>query len=159
MTLTIPTSTPLGAYLVEVCDDPCTTRLEYLYPTRVEVVSGDMEARLNERIDALSGRLRNLRASVDGQARRARRDSSKLLSVETTLEKRLEPEISELKSRVRELEGRLESQESAEEREDISQSTLAGGVVVLLLGAWLLGVRAHKRRWVGRDPQAFERAE
>lgn len=129
---------------MEVCDDPCTTRLAYIGPTSVEIVSGDMEARLNERIDRLAGKVSSLRWSMKDHARRAAKRSSEELRVEMAIvEERLDMRVSELELSVVELEERLMSQEKPAERGDVSQSALAGGVVVFLLCA--LFVRERRR--------------
>jgi len=142
VTFTIPASTPQGDYVVEVCDDPCTTRLGYLWGTPVNVVSGDLEARLNERIDALAQKVSNLRWSMKADARRAAKRSSNVLRVEMAVtEEKLDMRVSELALKVTELEERLTSQEKLAEREDVSQSALAGGAVVFLLCAWLIRER------------------
>ena len=144
VTISVPQSTPLGSYSVEVCDDPCTTRLGYIGPTSVRVVSGDIEARLNERIDALSQKVRTLQASIRGDAARAARKSTKLRAEMSQLEENLDLRVSELALRVTELEERLASQEEPAERKDVSQSALAGGLVVFLLYAWLIRERRRK---------------
>lgn len=147
VTFTVPASTPLGSYAVEVCDAPCTNRLGYLAPTSVEVVSGDIEARVNERIDELSQKVRSLRGSMRGQARRAARGSSRVLRVEAAvMEEKLELRVSELALRVTDLEKQVASHKEPEEREDVSQSALAGGVVVLLLCTWLMRERTRNRQ-------------
>ena len=147
---TVPPSTPLGSYAVEVCDDPCTNRLGYLGPTRVEVVSGDVEARLHERIDELSQKVSNLRMSTRGQIQRAARNSSRELRLEVAaMEEKLDLKISELDLRVTDLERQAASQKETEGREDVSQSALAGGVVVLMLCGWFLRERARNRQSLG----------
>ena len=144
VTFTVPADTPPGSYSVEVCDDPCTTRLGYLGPTRVEVVSDDVEARLTERIDNLSQKVDDQRRSLSVKARGAVRSMSKVLRIEMDLvEEQLDERVSDLAAKVTDLEKRLASQMEPEEREGVSQSALAGGVVVLLLCAWLLRERAR----------------
>lgn len=146
VTFTVPPSTTLGSYSVEVCDDPCTTRLGYFGPTRVEVVSGDIEARLQNRIDDLSIKVNELRWSMGVKARRAAKSMSKVLRVEMDLvEEQLGERVSDLALRVTDLEKQLASRRVPEEREDISQSALAGGIVVLLLCGWLLRERVRNR--------------
>jgi hypothetical protein len=147
VTFTIPTSTPAGKYVVEVCNHPCTTRLGYLWGTPVDVVSGDLEARLNERIDRLDQKVSNLRWSMRDRARRAAKRSSKVLRTELAVaEETLDMRVSELERGMAELEKRLASQEEPAERGDVSQSALAGGIVVLVLGGWLIRERARNRQ-------------
>jgi hypothetical protein len=147
LTFTVPPDTPLGSYSVEVCDDPCTTRLAYIGPTSVEIVSGDLEARLNERIDRLEQKVINLRWSMRDHARRMAKRSSKALRVEIAVaEEKLDMRVSELALRVTELEKRLASQEEPGDRGDVSQSALAGGIVVLVLGGWLIRERNRNRQ-------------
>jgi hypothetical protein len=142
VTFTVPESTPLGKYVVEVCDDPCENRLGYLWATPVEVVSGDIEARLNERIDRLEQKVSNLRGSMKVEARRAAKRSSKSLRVEIAVaEEKLDMRVSALALRVTELEKRLASQEEPAERRGASQSALAGGIVVLVLYGWFIRER------------------
>jgi hypothetical protein len=151
VTFTVPSSTPLGSYVVEVCDDPCTTRLGYMGATRVEVVSGDVEARLTERIDRLSQKVRNLQGSLSGHARRAAKSTGKVLRAEIALlEEKLDLRVSDFALRVTDLERQIASQKDPEEREDVSQSALAGGVVVLFLCGWLLRERTRNRQELGQ---------
>lgn len=146
VTFTLPPSTPLGSYAVEVCDDPCTSRLGYFGPTPVEVVSGDIEARLQDRIDDLSIKVNEQRWSMAVKARRAAKNMSKVLRVEMDLvEEQLGERVSDLALRVTDLEKQLASQREPEEDEEISQSALAGGVVVLLLCGWLLRERSRNQ--------------
>ena len=113
--------------------------------TTVNVVSGDLEARLNERIDRLGQKVSDLRWSMKNQARRAARSSSKVLRVEmAVVEEKLDMRASELERGLAEVEKRLASQEEAAERGDVSQSALAGGVVVFFLCAWLIRERWRK---------------
>jgi chaperonin cofactor prefoldin len=152
VTFTVPSDTPLGSYSVEVCDDPCTTRLAYIGPTSVEIVSGDVEARLNERIDRLELKVRNLAWSMKEHARRMAKRSSKAMRVEIAVaEEKLDLRVSELERGMAELEKRFASQEESGDRGDVSQSALAGGVVVFLLGAWF--VRERRRNL--RSPRTF----
>ena len=147
VTFTIPADTPLGRYSVEVCNDPCTSRLGYFGPTRVKVVSGDIEARLQEQIDELSLKVDEQRRSLSVRARRAAKSMSKMLRVEMNLvEEVLGERVSELALKVTDFEKRLASQSEPENDEEISQSALAGGVVVLLLCGWLLRERARNRQ-------------
>jgi len=144
VSFTVPVSTPLGEYVVEVCDDPCANRLAYLWGTPVGVVTGDIEARLNERIDSLATKVSNLRWSMKNHAQREAKRSSNVLRVEMAVtEEKLDMRISELERGLVDFEKRLALQEEAAERGDVSQSALAGGVVVFLLGAWL--VRERRR--------------
>ncbi|HZK50532.1 MAG TPA: hypothetical protein VFD47_03085 [Actinomycetota bacterium] len=146
MTFTLPSTTAVGSYAVEVCDDPCTTRLGYMVPTMVEVVSDEIEARLNERIDQLSQRVRSLESSIKFRLRGAVKRSNKALKAEMAVaEGQLEDRISDLESKVTDLEKRLTSQDEPEDEEEISQSALAGGVAVLLLFGWLMRERARNR--------------
>jgi hypothetical protein len=149
LTFTMPSDTPLGSYSVEVCDDPCTTRLAYIGPTSVEVVSGDIEARLNERIDRLEQKVISMRWSIRDNARAAKRSSRALREEIAVAEETLDLRTSVLAHRVTELENRLASQEKAAEREDVSQSALAGGVVVFFLCAWFVRERRHNVRSLG----------
>lgn len=145
VSLTVPASTPLGDYVVEICNEPCTTRLGYLWGTPVNVVSGDLEARLNGRIDRLEQKVSDLRWSMKSDARRVAKRSSNVLRVEMAVaEEKLDMHVSELELAMTELEKRFASQEEATERGDVSQSALAGGVVVFLLGAWLVRERRRK---------------
>jgi hypothetical protein len=147
LAFTVPPDSPIGGYSVEVCDDPCTTRLAYIGPTSVEIVSGDIEARLNERIDRLAQNVSNLRWSMKGVARRAAKRSSTALRTELAVaEETLDMRVSVLERGLTELEKRLASQEEPSERGDVSQSALAGGIVVLLLGGWLIRERARNRK-------------
>jgi hypothetical protein len=142
VTFTVPASTPQGDYVVEVCDDPCTTRLGYLWGTPVTVVSGDIEARLNERIDRLEQKVSDLRWSMRTQTRRLVKRSTKVLRTEMAVaEEKLEMQATELELRMTEIEKRLASQEEPAERGEVSQSALAGGIVVLVLGAWFIRER------------------
>jgi hypothetical protein len=146
VTFTIPASTPLGKYAVEVCNDPCTTRLGYLWGTPVDVVSGDLEARLNERIDKLAQKVSDLRWSMPDVARRAAKRTSTALRTELAVaEENLDMRVSELELMVTQLERSLASHAEPAEREDVSQSALAGGIVVLVLGAWLIRERSRNR--------------
>ncbi|CAN5671413.1 hypothetical protein BH20ACT23_BH20ACT23_18650 [soil metagenome] len=146
VTFTVPANTPTGSYAVEVCDDPCTNRLGYFGPTQVEIVSGGIEARLQPRIVALSEKVSNLRRSMKSQARRAARNSSDVLRMEVeAMEEQRDLRLSELALRVTDLERQIASQQEPEDREDVSQSALAGGIVVLLLCGWLLRERARNR--------------
>ena len=150
VTFTVPATTALGSYVVEVCDDPCTKRLGYFGPTHVEIVSGDIEARLTERIDNLSQKVDEQRRSLSGKARGSARSMSKVLRVEMDLvEEQLDEQVSDLALKVTDLEKRLASQSETGDDAEISQSALAGGIVVLLLCGWLL--RERKRN---RDPAA-----
>jgi hypothetical protein len=82
---------------VEVCNGPCTTRLAYIGPTSVEIVSGDIEARLNERIDGLAQKLSDLGWSMPDVARRAAKRSSTALRTEFAVaEEKLDMRVSEL---------------------------------------------------------------
>jgi hypothetical protein len=147
LAFTVPPDSPLGSFSVEVCDDPCTTRLAYIGPTSVEIVSGDIEARLNERIDRLAQKVSNLRWSMKGVARRATKRSSTALRTELAVaEEKLDMRVSVLERGVTKLEKRLASQEELAGREDISQSGLAGGIVVLVLGGWLIRERSRNRQ-------------
>jgi len=142
VTFTVPAGTPLGHYVVEVCDDPCQNRLAYIWGAPVEVVSGDIEARLNERIAALSQKVSDLRWSLKGHARRVAKRSSKEVREEMAgAEERLDLRVTELEQMVTELGKRLASQEEPAERGDVSQSALAGGIVVLVLGGWFIRER------------------
>ena len=142
----VPASTPLGDYVVEVCNDPCANRLGYLWATPMEGVSGDIEARLNGRIDALSQKVANLRGSIKASARRAAKSSSKVLRGEMSIvEEKLDMQVSELALRVTELERQVASRKGPEERNDVSRSVLAGWVVMLLLCGWLLFERRRSR--------------
>jgi hypothetical protein len=144
LAFTVPPDSPLGSYSVEVCDDPCTTRLAYIGPTSVEIVSGDIEARLNERIDKLAQKVSDLRWSMKDVARRAAKRSSTALRTELAVaEEKLDMRVSELERGMAELEKRLASEKETAEG-DASQSALAGGVVVFLLGAWLMRERWRK---------------
>ena len=144
VTFTVPATTSLGSYALEVCDDPCTKRLGYLGPTRVEIVSGDIEARLTERIDRLALKVEELPVSMRAQARRLAKRSSEMLRTEMTVaEEKLDMQATQLELRVTELEKRLASQEEPAKRGDVSQSALAGGIVVLVLGAWFVRERRH----------------
>jgi hypothetical protein len=146
LTFTVPSDTRLGSYSVEVCDDPCTTRLAYIGPTSVDIVSGDIEARLNERIDRLEQKVSNLRWSMKDRARHAVKSSTKELRTALAVaEEKLDMRVSELALRVTELEKRLASQEEPAERGDVSQSALAGGIVVLVLYGWFIRERARNR--------------
>jgi hypothetical protein len=150
VTFTVPGSTPLGKYVVEVCDDPCENRLGYLWGTPVELVSGDIEARLNERIDRLEQKVSNLRGSMKVEARRAAKRSSKSLRVEIAVaEEKLDMRVSELALRVTKLEKRLARQEEPTERGDVSRSALAGGIVVLVLYGWFIRERRRNLRAPG----------
>ena len=147
VTFTVPAETPLGNYAVEVCDDPCTSRLGYFGPTRVEVVSGDIEARLQGRIDDLSIKVEEQRWSMGIKARRAAKSMSKVLRVEMeVVEEELGERISDLETKLADLEKRLVSQNEPEDDEEISQSTLAGGIVVLLLFGLFLRERSRSRQ-------------
>jgi hypothetical protein len=55
--------------------------------------------------------------------------------------KKLDLRVSELELTGAGLEKRLASQEEPAERGDVSQSALAGGIVVLVLGGWLIRER------------------
>jgi hypothetical protein len=150
LTFTVPSDTRLGSYSVEVCDDPCTTRLAYIGPTSVEIVSGDIEARLNERIDRLAQRVSNLRWSMKDRARRVVKRSSKVLRTALSVaEEKLDMRVSALALRATELEKRLASQVEPAERGGVAQSALAGSVVVFLLCAWLLRERSRNLRAPG----------
>ena len=142
VSFTIPATTPQGDYVVEVCDDPCTTRLAYLWGTPVNVVSGDIEARLSKRIDRLEQKVSDLRWSSERRARRVVNRSNEVLRAElAAAEEKLEMQSTELELKVTEIEKRLASQEEPAKRGDVSQSALAGGIVVLVLGAWLFRER------------------
>jgi hypothetical protein len=142
VTFTVPESTPLGKYVVEVCDSPCENRLGYLWATPVEVVSSDVEVRLIERIERLAQKVNRLRGSIKMDARRAVKSSGKVLRIEMAVaEEKLGMRLSELAIRVTELEKRLARQEEPAKRGDVAQSALAGGVVVFLLCAWFLRER------------------
>ena len=144
VSFTVPASTTLGDYVVEVCDDPCANRLAYLWGTPVEIVSGDIEARLNERIDKLAQKVSDLRWSMKDVARRAAKRSSTALRTELAVaEENLDMRVSELELMVTELEKRRASEKESAEG-DASQSALVGGVVVFLLGAWLMRERWRK---------------
>jgi hypothetical protein len=54
------------------------------------------------------------------------------------VEEKFDMRVSELALRVTELERQVASRKGPEERNDVSQSALAGEVVVLLLCGWLL---------------------
>ena len=144
LTFTVPPGTPPGNHSVEVCDDPCSTRLAYIGPTWVEVVSGDIEARLSKRIDRLEEQMIALRWSSERRARRVVKRSSEVLRTELAVaEDRLETYVAELDLKVTGLEKRLASQEEPAERGEVSQSALAGGIIVLVLGAWFVRERRH----------------
>jgi hypothetical protein len=147
VTFTVPPSTTLGSYAVEVCDDPCTTRLGYFGPTRVEVVSGDIEARLQDRIDNLSIKVDELRWSMGVKARRAAKGISKVLRVEMDVaEEELGERVSVLALKVSDLEKQLASKGEPEDDGEVSQSALSGAIVVLLLFGFLLRERSRNRR-------------
>ena len=147
VTFTVPAGTPLGQYVMEICDDPCENRLAYIWAAPVEVVSGDIEARLNGRIATLSQKVSDLRWSLKGHARRVAKRSSKEVRVEmAVVGEKLDLRVSELELTVAGLEKRLASQEEPAERGDVSQSALAGGIVVLVLGGWLVRERKRNRQ-------------
>jgi hypothetical protein len=66
------------------------------------------------------------------------------------LEEKLDLRVSDLALRVTDLERQVASQKDPEEREDVSQSALAGGVVVLFLCGWLLRERTRNRQELGQ---------
>jgi len=95
--------------------------------------------RTNRQIGAEGG---HLPVSMRPQARRVAKRSSEVLRAELAVaEEKLDMRVSELELRVAEVEERLASQEEPAERKDVSQSALAGGLVVFLLCAWLLRER------------------
>lgn len=146
VTFAVPVDTPLGSYAIEVCGDPCTRRLGYFGPTGVKVVSGDIEARLQARIDELSLQVDQQRRSMGVKDRRTARTTSKLLRVEMeVIEGQLDERFAELEKKLTSLEKRLASQSEPKDDDEISQSALAGGIVVLLLCGWLLRERARSR--------------
>ncbi|MGH2790047.1 MAG: hypothetical protein ACRDJ0_03570 [Actinomycetota bacterium] len=81
VSFTLPADVPLGTYALEVCNDPCTERLAYMYPTNVQVVANDSEARLSKRIDGLTVEVQNLRYQIG----RVRRSMDKVASKEANL--------------------------------------------------------------------------
>ena len=147
VTFTVPAETPVGSYAIEVCGDPCSRRLGYFGPTRVKVVSGGVEARLLERIVELSQQVDQQRRSMGVKDRRTARTTSKTLRAEMEVVKgQLDERISDLETKLTDLEKRLASQSEPEDDEQVSQSALAGGIVVLLLFGLLLRERSRNRR-------------
>jgi hypothetical protein len=152
--LSIPTDVTLGTYRLEVCNDPCTARLGYLGPTRVEVVAGDIEARLSERIDALALRVGDLRASVSRVSRGVAKRVLKPVRADlTAADETLSTRIGDLSERLMELEERLDSQEAAAEKDDggVSQSTVALGALIAAIFALLAWGPRRSRRPVEID--------
>lgn len=114
VSFTLPPDVPLGNYALEVCNDPCTERLAYMYPTNVQVVGDDSEARLSTRIDGLTLKVQNLRYQI-GRARRsmdkvARTEANRSIDPVRTFmvaqDEALDDRITELESIMDKLESR-----------------------------------------------------
>ncbi|MGH2697915.1 MAG: hypothetical protein ACRDJL_01775 [Actinomycetota bacterium] len=147
VSFSVPRDAALGSYAVEVCNDPCDDRLGYIGPTPVEVVAGDLEARLTTRIDALSRRIDTVRASQRNVAHGVTKRSVKPLREELAgATEGLNIRVANLAQRLAELERELAAQESSdEESSGASQSTVA-------LGALIAGIFALLA-WSGRRPR------
>lgn len=145
LSFVVPAGTEPGAYAIEVCDDPCTQRLGYLYPTTVEVVASDVEARLTERIDDLMGKIRRLRGSIDRAIKKeTRRNLEPVQERLVTTDRALNVRISELEDLIEELEAR---QAGFEKRVERSEGATPQGALLLGAGVLALGlVLAHRRR-------------
>ncbi|MGH2749265.1 MAG: hypothetical protein ACRDK3_00045 [Actinomycetota bacterium] len=148
VSFSVPADAALGSYVVEVCNDPCDRRLGYLGATAVEIVAGDLEARLTKRIDEVSGKLRSVRASMSDVARRTTKRSIKSLTEQiVAMEEKLDERLAELAARVTELEAR---EVPVEKQTETSQSTLALGALMLGLAAFFALLRGRAR---GRPTQ------
>lgn len=144
---TVPSDVPLGTYALEVCNEPCTERLAYLYPTNVQVVASDSEARLSERIDGLTLKLQNLRyrigrvrRSVDRVANKVARDPVRTLMI--ARDEVLHNRITELEEFVEKLESRPARGEGAPE----------GAFAVGALGLAAAGLLLARRRRSATPP-------
>ena len=145
LSFTMPTDVPLGTYALEVCNDPCTERLAYLYPTNVQVVADDSEARLSQRIDGLILKIQDLRYQIG----RVRRSTDKVANraaehsigpVRTVMIARDEA----LDDRIIELERVIEKLESRPAAGGAPEGAFAVGALGLVAGL-LLARRRHRR--------------
>lgn len=139
VTFTVPSDVPLGTYAFEVCNDPCTERLAYMYPTNVQVVANDSEVRLSGRIDGLTLKIRDLRYQIG----RVRRSMDKVASKEAELSidpirTRMVMRDGLLDDRITELEGIVDKLESRPVDEDgAPEGAVALGALGLAAGLWL----------------------
>jgi hypothetical protein len=144
VSFTVPTDVPLGIYALEVCNDPCTERLGYLYPTNVEVVANDSEARFSKRIDGLTSKIQNLRYRIG----RVRRSMDKVAHKEASLSlgpirTRMVIRDDILDDRITELESTIEKLES---RPTAGGGAPEGAFAVGALGLAAAGVLLLARR-------------
>jgi len=79
---------PLGSYRIDICTHPCTRTIEELEPTPIRVVSGPLEERLEESIDA------SIAASEDGVY-------GFMHEVDRRLERRLQKDLNGLREYTR----------------------------------------------------------
>ena len=139
---------------LEVCNDPCSERLGYLYPTNVQMVADDSEARLSQRIDGLTLKIQDLRyqigrvrRSTDKVASRVAKDPVRTLMI--ARDDALDDRMIELERAIEELESRPAATGGAPEG--------AFAVGALGLAAGLLLARRRKRERVSR-PSRWSRS-
>jgi hypothetical protein len=147
---TVPSDVPLGNYALEVCNEPCTERLAYLYPTNVQVVATDSEARLSERIGGLTLKLQNLRYQIG----RVRRSMDKVAFKEANrsidpVRTRMVMRDGLLDDRITELEGIVEKLES---RPAGGGGATEGAFAVGALGLAAAGLLLARRRRSATPP-------
>ena len=144
VSFTLPTDVPLGTYALEVCNDPCTERLAYMYPTNVQVVATDSDARISKRIDGLTLKLQKLRYEIG----RVRHSMDRVASKEANLiidplRTRMVMRDELLGDRITELEGIIERLES---RPAEGGGAPEGAVAVGALGLAAAGLLLARRR-------------
>jgi hypothetical protein len=125
---TVPHVAP-GRYVVAICNRPCTDVLRDVHPTTVTVYGTPLEARLTARIDALEGRVIDLRYD----ARRDRRQAEKGLQKDLgDTAERLDAEVNSLERELAALQAGLRS-DSRGQRNGWAEIALAG-LIALSLG-------------------------